>query len=113
MSAKVVLNVMFDIGETTYQCACSFALSRVWIERFVGLTSWSHQLGLCVIQKVNSAAKDLLLYLLKGRLMMTALSWSTFNQALYPVIPVLQVHAHTRTHTPTHTQTSNTELPPR
>ncbi|XP_046689537.1 rotatin isoform X1 [Silurus meridionalis] len=45
--------------------------------------------------EVNSAAKDLLLYLLKGRLMMTALSWSRFNEALYPVIPVLQSHAGT------------------
>ncbi|XP_060755970.1 rotatin isoform X2 [Neoarius graeffei] len=46
-------------------------------------------------KEVNSAAKDLLLYLLKGRLMMTALSWSRFNEALYPVIPVLQSHAGT------------------
>ncbi|XP_066500851.1 rotatin isoform X2 [Hoplias malabaricus] len=44
-------------------------------------------------QEVSSAAKDLLLYLLKGRLMMTALSWAQFNEALYPVIPVLQSHA--------------------
>ncbi|XP_053343881.1 rotatin [Clarias gariepinus] len=46
-------------------------------------------------KEVNSAAKDLLLYLLKGRLMMTASSWSKFNEALYPVIPVLQSHAGT------------------
>ncbi|XP_060717775.1 rotatin isoform X2 [Tachysurus vachellii] len=46
-------------------------------------------------KEVNSAAKDLLLYLLKGRLMMTALSWSRFNEALYPVIPVLQSYAGT------------------
>ncbi|XP_058232589.1 rotatin isoform X1 [Hemibagrus wyckioides] len=46
-------------------------------------------------KEVNSAAKDLLLYLLKGRLMMTASSWSRFNEALYPVIPVLQSHAGT------------------
>ncbi|KAB5533141.1 hypothetical protein PHYPO_G00128390 [Pangasianodon hypophthalmus] len=46
-------------------------------------------------KEVNSAAKDLLLYLLKGRLMMTALSWSRFNESLYPVIPVLQSHAGT------------------
>ncbi|XP_053467742.1 rotatin isoform X3 [Ictalurus furcatus] len=46
-------------------------------------------------KEVNSAAKDLLLYLLKGRLMMTALSWSKFNEALYPVIPVLQSHVGT------------------
>jgi len=41
--------------------------------------------------KVSAAAKDILLYLLKGRLMMTAASWSRFNEALYPVIPILQV----------------------
>ncbi|KAK3541625.1 hypothetical protein QTP86_033055, partial [Hemibagrus guttatus] len=46
-------------------------------------------------KEVNSAAKDLLLYLLKGRLMMTASSWNRFNEALYPVIPVLQSHAGT------------------
>ncbi|TSK98361.1 Rotatin [Bagarius yarrelli] len=44
-------------------------------------------------KEVNLAAKDLLLYLLKGRLMMTASSWCRFNEALYPVIPVLQSHA--------------------
>uniref|UniRef100_A0A8B9HVU0 Rotatin N-terminal domain-containing protein n=1 Tax=Astyanax mexicanus TaxID=7994 RepID=A0A8B9HVU0_ASTMX len=44
-------------------------------------------------REVNSAAKDVLLYLLKGRLMMTASSWTRFNEALYPVIPVLQSYA--------------------
>ncbi|XP_062376734.1 rotatin isoform X2 [Sardina pilchardus] len=43
--------------------------------------------------KVKSAAKDILLYLLKGRLMMTAATWSKLNEALYPVIPVLQSYA--------------------
>lgn len=43
--------------------------------------------------QVKSAAKDILLYLLKGRLMMTAATWSKLNEALYPVIPVLQVGA--------------------
>uniref|UniRef100_A0A9J8D9X9 Rotatin n=1 Tax=Cyprinus carpio carpio TaxID=630221 RepID=A0A9J8D9X9_CYPCA len=53
-------------------------------------------------REVSAAAKDILLYLLKGRLMMTAASWSRFNEALYPVIPILQVQTisrHTRTHT--------------
>uniref|UniRef100_A0AAY4AKU5 Rotatin N-terminal domain-containing protein n=1 Tax=Denticeps clupeoides TaxID=299321 RepID=A0AAY4AKU5_9TELE len=45
--------------------------------------------------QVNSAAKDILLYLLKGRLMMTAETWSKFNEAIYPVIPVLQSYAGT------------------
>ncbi|XP_071769043.2 rotatin [Centroberyx gerrardi] len=44
-------------------------------------------------EKVNVAAKDILLFLLKGRLMMTASTWDRFNEALYPVIPVLQGYA--------------------
>ncbi|XP_056306497.1 rotatin isoform X1 [Danio aesculapii] len=45
--------------------------------------------------EVSVAAKDILLYLLKGRLMMTAASWRRFNEALYPVIPILQSYAGT------------------
>ncbi|XP_053198646.1 rotatin [Scomber japonicus] len=41
-------------------------------------------------ETVNVAAKDVLLFLLKGRLMMTASTWDRFNEALYPVIPILQ-----------------------
>uniref|UniRef100_A0A3Q2CYB9 Rotatin n=1 Tax=Cyprinodon variegatus TaxID=28743 RepID=A0A3Q2CYB9_CYPVA len=44
---------------------------------------------------VNIAAKDILLFLLKGRLMMTAPAWDRFNEALYPVIPILQGYAST------------------
>ncbi|XP_041824205.1 rotatin [Melanotaenia boesemani] len=46
-------------------------------------------------EKVNVAAKDILLFLLKGRLMMTASTWDRFNEALYPVIPILQGYAST------------------
>ncbi|XP_014855672.1 PREDICTED: rotatin isoform X1 [Poecilia mexicana] len=46
-------------------------------------------------QMVNIAAKDILLFLLKGRLMMTARAWDRFNEALYPVIPILQGYAST------------------
>uniref|UniRef100_A0A1A7XBW8 Rotatin n=2 Tax=Iconisemion striatum TaxID=60296 RepID=A0A1A7XBW8_9TELE len=46
-------------------------------------------------EKVNTAAKDILLFLLKGRLMMTASAWDRFNEALYPVIPILQGYAST------------------
>ncbi|XP_008562647.1 PREDICTED: rotatin [Galeopterus variegatus] len=45
--------------------------------------------------KVNAAAKAILLYLLQGRLMMTALTWSKFIESLCPVIPVLQGYADT------------------
>uniref|UniRef100_A0A3Q2X1X5 Rotatin n=1 Tax=Haplochromis burtoni TaxID=8153 RepID=A0A3Q2X1X5_HAPBU len=46
-------------------------------------------------QKVNALAKDILLFLLKGRLMMTASAWDRFNEALYPVMPILQGYAST------------------
>lgn len=46
----------------------------------------------CVVGQVSAAAKAILLYLLQGRLMMTALTWSRFIESLCPVIPVLQVH---------------------
>ncbi|XP_067393592.1 rotatin [Emydura macquarii macquarii] len=45
--------------------------------------------------EVNSAAKAILLYLLQGRLMMTALIWNKFIEALYPIIPILQGYADT------------------
>ncbi|ERE84326.1 rotatin [Cricetulus griseus] len=43
--------------------------------------------------EVNAAAKAILLYLLQGRLMMTALTWNKFIESLCPVIPVLQGYA--------------------
>ncbi|KAM9337415.1 rotatin [Symphorus nematophorus] len=46
-------------------------------------------------EKVNAAAKDILLFLLKGRLMMTASTWDRFNEALYPVMPILQGYTST------------------
>ncbi|KAM7369970.1 hypothetical protein PAMP_011257 [Pampus punctatissimus] len=46
-------------------------------------------------EKVNVAAKDILLFLLKGQLMMTASTWDRFNEALYPVIPILQGYTST------------------
>ncbi|XP_069007751.1 rotatin [Embiotoca jacksoni] len=46
-------------------------------------------------EKVNVPAKDILLFLLKGRLMMTASTWDRFNEALYPVMPILQGYAST------------------
>ncbi|XP_030624643.1 rotatin [Chanos chanos] len=46
-------------------------------------------------REVNSAAKEILLYLLKGRLMMTAPAWRRFNEALHPVIAILQSYAGT------------------
>lgn len=40
---------------------------------------------------MSAAAKDALLFLLKGRLMMTASTWDRLNEALHPVTPILQV----------------------
>lgn len=45
--------------------------------------------------EVCAAAKAILLYLLQGRLMMTALTWNKFIESLCPVIPVLQGYADT------------------
>uniref|UniRef100_A0A8C0KTA6 Rotatin n=1 Tax=Canis lupus dingo TaxID=286419 RepID=A0A8C0KTA6_CANLU len=45
--------------------------------------------------EVNAAAKAILLYLLQGRLMMTAVTWNKFIESLCPVIPVLQGYADT------------------
>ncbi|XP_032874819.1 rotatin [Amblyraja radiata] len=45
------------------------------------------------IEKVNTAAKDIILYLMQGHLVMSALSWNKLCEALYPVIPALQAFA--------------------
>ncbi|KAG7488553.1 hypothetical protein MATL_G00035790 [Megalops atlanticus] len=47
------------------------------------------------VEKVTSAARDILLFLLKGQMMMTASAWNKFIEALYPVIPILQSYAGT------------------
>ncbi|KAM9839415.1 rotatin [Aulostomus maculatus] len=46
-------------------------------------------------QKVNVAAKDVLLFLLKGQLTMAKSTWDRLTEALYPVIPILQGYAST------------------
>ncbi|KAK7879371.1 hypothetical protein WMY93_030707 [Mugilogobius chulae] len=46
-------------------------------------------------QKVHTAAKDILLFLFKGQLMMTASLWDRLNEALYPIMPILQGYANT------------------
>ncbi|XP_078396167.1 rotatin isoform X2 [Cetorhinus maximus] len=46
-------------------------------------------------EQVNSAAKEILIYLMQSRLVMSTLSWNKFIEALYPVIPVLQGFAAT------------------
>ncbi|XP_010170937.1 rotatin, partial [Antrostomus carolinensis] len=46
--------------------------------------------------EVNSTAKDILMHLLQGRLVMAVLTWNKFIEALCPVIPVLQGYADTK-----------------
>ncbi|XP_066479673.1 rotatin [Tiliqua scincoides] len=45
--------------------------------------------------EVCSAATFMLIYLLQGRLMMAAVTWNKFIEALYPVLPILQGYADT------------------
>ncbi|XP_039695746.1 rotatin isoform X2 [Pteropus medius] len=45
--------------------------------------------------EVNAAAKAILLYLLQGRLLMTAPTWDRFIESLCPILPVLQGYADT------------------
>ncbi|XP_039107872.1 rotatin isoform X2 [Hyaena hyaena] len=45
--------------------------------------------------EVNAAAKAILMYLLQGRLMMTAATWNKFLESLCPVLPLLQGFADT------------------
>uniref|UniRef100_A0A4W3HE77 Rotatin n=1 Tax=Callorhinchus milii TaxID=7868 RepID=A0A4W3HE77_CALMI len=42
------------------------------------------------LEQVNSAAKNILVYLLQGGLIMNTLTWSKLIEAFYPVIPILQ-----------------------
>ncbi|KAJ8279722.1 hypothetical protein COCON_G00067880 [Conger conger] len=46
-------------------------------------------------EKVKCAARDILLFLLQGQLMMTAPTWNKFIEAVCPVIPILQSYAGT------------------
>ncbi|XP_069709364.1 rotatin isoform X1 [Phaenicophaeus curvirostris] len=46
--------------------------------------------------EVNSTAKAILMHLFQGRLVMAALTWNKFIEALCPVIPVLQGYADTK-----------------
>ncbi|XP_024903849.1 rotatin isoform X3 [Pteropus alecto] len=45
--------------------------------------------------EVNAAARAILLYLLQGRLLMTAPTWDRFIESLCPILPVLQGYADT------------------
>ncbi|OPJ68502.1 rotatin isoform C [Patagioenas fasciata monilis] len=46
--------------------------------------------------EVNCTAKAILMHLLQGQLVMAALTWNKFIEALCPVIPVLQGYADTK-----------------
>ncbi|KAF4801319.1 hypothetical protein TURU_036040 [Turdus rufiventris] len=67
-----------QVSEAAYsiECTCSFMVE--------------------VHKEVNSMAKAILIHLLQGRLMMEALTWNKFIEALCPIIPVLQGYADTK-----------------
>lgn len=48
------------------------------------------------LKQVCSAATFMLMYLLQGRLMMAAVTWNKFIEALYLVVPILQVISPSR-----------------
>uniref|UniRef100_A0A8C5GSK7 Rotatin N-terminal domain-containing protein n=1 Tax=Gouania willdenowi TaxID=441366 RepID=A0A8C5GSK7_GOUWI len=65
-------------------------------------------------EKVNVPAKDILLFLLQGRLMMTPSTWDRFTQALDPVMAVLQVNIallHRVHNNPNNNQKCNMSIP--
>ncbi|KAJ8277701.1 hypothetical protein GJAV_G00078770 [Gymnothorax javanicus] len=48
------------------------------------------------VETVQCAARDILLFLFQGQLMMTASTWKRFIEAVCPVIPILQSYAGTK-----------------
>ncbi|XP_055364222.1 rotatin [Betta splendens] len=109
---KLLSHPLLPVKTETYQCTLNLVkdclgiqnVSRQEPESCSGVNVLLHHRVLYEISafglqdsadKVNAAAKDILLFLLKGRLMMTAPSWDRFTEALYPVMPILQGHAST------------------
>ncbi|CAB1340859.1 unnamed protein product, partial [Coregonus sp. 'balchen'] len=81
---KLLSHPLLPVKTDTYTCTLNVVKECLGVQNVVKPVS-----------SVNSAAKDILLFLLKGQLMMTASTWDRFNQALYPVIPILQSYAGT------------------
>ncbi|XP_033935709.1 rotatin, partial [Pseudochaenichthys georgianus] len=109
---KLLSHPLLPVRAETYQCTLRLAKDCLGIQNVArkevaacgGLNFLIHHRVLYEItafglqdsaEKVNVAAKDILLFVLKGRLMMTASTWDRFNEALHPVMPVLQGYAGT------------------
>ncbi|KAI9523199.1 hypothetical protein NQZ68_029204 [Dissostichus eleginoides] len=109
---KLLSHPLLPVRAETYQCTLRLAKDCLGIQNVArkevaacgGLNFLIHHRVLYEItafglqdsaEKVNVAAKDILLFMLKGRLMMTASTWDRFNEALHPVMPVLQGYAGT------------------
>lgn len=109
---KLLAHPLLPVKTETYECTLNLVKDCLGIqnatrqepEACVGVSFLLHHRVLYEIstfglqdsaQKVNALAKDILLFLLKGRLMMTASAWDRFNEALYPVMPILQGYAST------------------
>ncbi|XP_035475214.2 rotatin isoform X3 [Scophthalmus maximus] len=109
---KLLSHPLLPVKTETYTCALNLVKDSVGIQNVSrqeqgscdGVNFLLHYRVLYEIsafglqdsaEKVNVAAKDILLFLLKGRLMMTASAWDRFNEALYPVMPILQGYVGT------------------
>ncbi|CAN9506126.1 unnamed protein product [Ophioblennius macclurei] len=109
---KLLAHPLLPVKTETYECTLSLVkdcigiqnVSRQEPEVCAGVNFLLHHRVLYEIstfglqdssEKVNVPAKDILLFLLKGRLMMTGSTWDRLNEALYPVMPILQGFAST------------------
>uniref|UniRef100_I3KA67 Rotatin n=1 Tax=Oreochromis niloticus TaxID=8128 RepID=I3KA67_ORENI len=109
---KLLAHPLLPVKTETYECTLNLVKDCLGIqnatrqepEACAGVSFLLHHRVLYEIstfglqdsaQKVDALAKDILLFLLKGRLMMTASAWDRFNEALYPVMPILQGYAST------------------
>uniref|UniRef100_A0A8D3DHX9 Rotatin n=1 Tax=Scophthalmus maximus TaxID=52904 RepID=A0A8D3DHX9_SCOMX len=106
---KLLSHPLLPVKTETYTCALNLVKDSVGIQNVSrqeqgscdGVNFLLHYRVLYEISafglqdSVNVAAKDILLFLLKGRLMMTASAWDRFNEALYPVMPILQGYVGT------------------
>ncbi|XP_047424746.1 rotatin [Mugil cephalus] len=109
---KLLSHPLLDVRTETYECTLNLVKDCLGIQNVsrqdpaacAGVNFLLHHRVLYEIitfglqdssEKVTTAAKDVLLFLLKGRLMMTPSTWDRFNEALYPVMPILQGYAST------------------
>uniref|UniRef100_A0A672JFT4 Rotatin n=1 Tax=Salarias fasciatus TaxID=181472 RepID=A0A672JFT4_SALFA len=109
---KLLAHPLLPVKSETYECTLNLVKDCIGIQNVsrrepevcAGVNFLLHHRVLYEIstfglqdssEKVNVPARDILLFLLKGRLMMTGPTWDTLNEALYPVIPILQGYTST------------------